>query len=308
MFASAEPLLRAETMASPMRGGISFAPFPLLSREVVSRSGAEFEVLLLRFGLDAGASLGFSQPTTHVKVRIEGSLLPRARTFSLVSDAGERGSFSICIKVRPAGRLTPWLAALRPGTDSARFARTLTKRLNFPIDEDGDGARGRRLSIVVFGIGVTEVLLTVRRALRAGQIVSLLFAARRSADLVFVRELCEAASSFGGNAIAGAGAECAPDIAPLRLRFLLSREEPPPAFLAELDDLCGGSAADCGVIAARGRIDAATVGEAFESAEWADAAALAVGTKRQARDAYALLAAAGVTKRLLGKPIVWGCW
>ena len=97
----------------------------------------------------------------------------------------------------------------------------------------------------------------------------------------------------------------------MQLRLLLSREEPPAALLGELDTLCGGApgaAARCGVAAARGRIDAASVCAAFPSAEWRGAAALCVGTKAQAREAYALLAASGVTRRLLGRPVLWNCW
>jgi len=326
-----------------MRGGVSFLPFTLLSREVVSRPGAELEVLLLRFALPAGgaSSLGLEQPTTHVKVRYSGAAwLPRARTFSLVSAADERGSFAIAVKIRPGGRASPMLAALRPGLDAAHFAHTLTKRLAAPLD--GAGARGARLALVVFGIGATEVLLTARRALRAGQRVTLLAAARSAADLLFLKELCAAAAEAAAASAAAAAPAAAAGAAsegeagpPMRLRLLLSREEPPVALLSELDALCGGggvvgggvvgggdgggsggggggspgAAARCGVTVARGRVDAASVRAAFGGAEWRDAAALCVGTKAQAREAYALLASeAGVTRRLLGAPIPWAFW
>ena len=297
---------------SPMRAGLSFSAFPLLSRELVSRPGAECAVLLLRFALPGGAALGVSQPCTHVKFRLDG-LLPRARTFSLVSAAHERGAFAIAVKVRPGGRASPRLAALRPGVDSAHFARTLTKRLAAPLG--GADARGARLALVVFGIGVTEVLLTAREALRAGQRVGLLVAARAAADLLFVRELCEAAAEAAAGAdadaaahtVAAAGAGAA--LPPMRLRFLLSREEPPAALVAELDDICGGpgAAARCGVSVARGRVDAASVAETFGGGAWRGAASLCVGTKAQAREAYALLAAeAGAVRRLLGRPMLCG--
>ena len=287
-------------MSSPMRGGFSFRPFPLLKREVISRPGASYDVVLLTFGLPRDdAALGVSQPTTHVKARLPGS---RGRTYSIVSPASARGHFCISVKVRPPpeGALSPRLAALEPG-DVALFARTLTKRLAAPLD--GTPAAGRRLAVAVFGIGVAEAVITVRRALRAGQAVALLVAARASADLVFVRELCEAAAEAAAAAAAAAGAP-----PPLRLRFLLSREPPPAAFSRELDELCGGAAAACGVSAEQGRIDAASVAAAVGAPEWRDAAALAVGTKQQAREAYALLAAAGVRRKLLGKPVLWGCW
>ena len=248
--------------------------------------------------------------------------MPRARTFSLVSPAHERGAFAIAVKVRPGGRASPRLAALRPGVDSAFFARTLTKRLAAPLG--GVGARGARLALIVFGIGVTEVLLTAREALHAGQRVALLVAARAAADLVFVRELCEVAAEAaaaaaaaeadadGAGAGAGGGASASAGPPIMQLRFLLSREAPPAALIAEFDLQCGGgagAAARCGVSAARGRVDAARVAEAFGGGAWRGAAALCVGTKAQAREAYALLAAeAGVTRRLLGRPVVWGCW
>ena len=304
---------------SPMRAGLSFSAFPLLSRELVSRPGAECAVLLLRFGLPGGAALGVSQPCTHVKFRLDG-LLPRARTFSLVSAAHERGAFAIAVKVRPGGRASPRLAALRPGVDSALFARTLTKRLAAPLG--GADARGARLALVVFGIGVTEVLLTAREALRAGQRVGLLVAARAAVDLLFVRELCEAAAEAAAGAdadaagadadaaaqtVAAAGAGAAPP--PMRLRFLLSREEPPAALVAELDDICGGpgAAARCGVSVARGRVDAASIAETFGGGAWRGAATLCVGTKAQAREAYTLLAAeAGAVRRLVGRPMLSG--
>jgi len=287
-----------------MRGGLSFRPFPLLAREVISRAGAQHEVVLLRFGLPQDAPLGVAQPTAHVKARLPGS---RARTYSIVSPAAARGYFCIAVKVRPPpeGTLSPLLAALAPGRDAALFARTLTKRLAAPLD--GAAAAGRRLAVAVFGIGAAEAVHTVRCALRAGQTVALLVAARAAADLVFVRELCEAAAEAAeAAAAAAAGGAAAPP--PLRLRFLLSREPPPAALQQELDALCGGAAARCGVSVEQGRIDAAAVAAAVGAPEWADAAALAVGTKQQAREAYALLAAAGVRRRLLGRPILWGCW
>jgi len=286
-----------------MRAGLSFSAFPLLSRELVSRPGAECAVLLLRFALPGGAALGVSQPCTHVKFRLDG-LLPRARTFSLVSAAHERGAFAIAVKVRPGGRASPRLAALRPGVDSALFARTLTKRLAAPLG--GADARGARLALIVFGVGVTEVLLTAREALRAGQRVGLLVAARAAADLLFVRELCEAAAEAAASAVADAAAGAG---AALQLRFLLSREEPSAALVAELDDICGGpgAAARCGVSVARGRVNAASVAETFGGGKWRGAATLCVGTKAQAREAYALLAAeAGAVRRLLGRPMLCG--
>ena len=104
-----------------MRGGLSFRPFPLLSRDVISRPGATNEVVLLKFGLPHDAPLGASQPTAHVKARLPGS---RARTYSIVSPASARGYFCISVKVRPPpeGALSPRLAALAPG--DVAFSRT----------------------------------------------------------------------------------------------------------------------------------------------------------------------------------------
>ena len=56
------------------------------------------------------------------------------------------------------------------------------------------------------------------------------------------------------------------------------------------------------------RMDEREVARVFGDARWASAAALAVGSKVQAREAYALLRGVGVTQRLVGKAILWGFW
>lgn len=262
--------------------------------------------MLLRFGLPAGNCLGVSQPTTHVKARLPNSCIPRARTYSLVTSAEEIGSFAIAVKIRPGRGLTPLLAALRPGEDSWPFARTLTKSLAAPLD--GSDARGRCLVVVAFGVGVTEVVLTVRRALHAGQKVVLLIAERTSADVVFLPQLCAMASQAATKAVSSSShnPECL-----LRLTIHFSRESPTAAFTAELDSLCGGgsgTAASCGVSAVHGRIDSAAVAKAVDDVDLAAATAFAVGSKPQMLQAYALLATAGIHQRLLGRPRLWGCW
>lgn len=308
-----------------MQGGLSFRPFRLVERETITSAGAEFPVVLLRFALPARpdgspSTLGFSQPTTHVKIRLPGSWL-RARTFSIVSPADSPGGFSIAAKVHPGGRLTPWLASVPLGT-SVPVTRTLTKRLAAPLD-----APGRLLVAVSFGIGVAELVVTVRRAVEAGQHVALAAAFRSSADVVFLRELCAVvreAAAEGGSATAGRGS--------LTLHVLCSRDGPSEALAATaaaaLEAPPSGSgdraaAADC-VLLCRGRIDRPSLEALLAHADrirtvasgrrsslasdWPRAAALAVGSKAQARAAYELLAALGVRQRLLGRPVVWGCW
>ena len=279
-----------------MHGGISFSPFPLLSRECISRPGAEHSVWRLRFSCPC--PLGLEQPTTHVKCRAPGALL-RARTYSLTSEADADSFFEICVKLLPGGRVSPHLAALGVG-DSAHFTHTLTRRLAAPLH--GADARGRHLALISFGIGVTELLLTARRAAHAGQAVSLLCAVRASADALFLRELCGlAADAEGRSAKAGGSFE---------LHLLVSREEPSEELRADVAEAlaAGGAAAAARVCLRRGRVDEWEVARVFGDARWATAAALAVGSKVQAREAYALLRRVGVTQRLVGKAILWGFW
>eukprot|EP00004_Rigifila_ramosa_P016073 TRINITY_DN3778_c0_g1_i1.p1 TRINITY_DN3778_c0_g1~~TRINITY_DN3778_c0_g1_i1.p1 ORF type:complete len:293 (-),score=46.41 TRINITY_DN3778_c0_g1_i1:12-851(-) len=269
-----EPFLRATS--SSMRSGILFEPFLLVAREVISQEGAEFVVVRLRFALpDPRATLGLTQPTTHVKVRIPTSLLPRARTFSITSPADAVGYFEICAKVHPGGRVTPWLAAL-PLNSPVRVAATLTKQLLAPLD--APGVAGARLGLIVFGIGVAEVVLTARQALLAGQIVSLVYAMRHSADAVLLAELRAIAAELG------AGADR------FALHVFVSREEPSAA----ISNGCR--------TARRGRIDTPSLGQIFGDPAWAQAPFLAVGSKAQVRTTYEMLESLGRMRRLLGRP------
>ena len=271
-----------------MRGGVSFTPCPLLSRAVVSHRDAESEVLRLRFALPAGAVLGHSQPTTHVKVRYPVGLLPRARTFSITSPEEAVGYFEIVVKVHPSGRVSPFLAALRPG-EVAHFALTLTKRLAAPLD--GPLARGCHLALIAFGVGAAELVLTAPRAAAAGQTVRVLLAVRTSRDAVLLPELFQASALAKGA---------------LSVIVAISREEPSAELLARAAE---ASAAGADVSLVCGRVDAASVAKAFPRASWASAAALCVGTRAQARAAYALLRdESDVHQRLLGRPVIWGCW
>ena len=187
----------------------------------------------------------------------------------------------------------------------ARFARTLTKRLAAPLD--GPSALGARLALIAFGIGVVEVVYTARTALAAGQRVSLLVAVQRASDAVLLPELCEAAAAAAAAASAAAP-RCDP---PFQVALLLSREAPSEELQLELDGLCGGGAGaarGCGVSVARGLVDQGRIGAAFGGADWGGGMAPAVGSRAQTREAYALLEAVGVLRRLLGLPILWGCW
>lgn len=310
-----------------MQGGISFRPFRLVERETISSAGAECPVVLLRFALPARpdgspSTLGFSQPTTHLKIRLPGSWL-RARTFSIVSPADSPGGFSVAVKVHAGGRLSPWLASVPLGT-SVHVTHTLTKRLAAPLD-----APGRLLVALSFGIGVAELVVTVRRAVEAGQHVALAAAFRSAADVFFLRELCavtrDAAAAAGGAAAAARRGS-------LTLHVLCSRDDPTEALeaaaAAELRAPPGSGSGDDGAAARcvalrRGRIDRpgleqllahadrtrrGALGRDAPASDWSQAAALAVGSKAQARSAYALLESLGVRRRLLGRPILWGCW
>lgn len=293
------------TPERPMRGGINFTPFKLLSREVISKPDAEFAVIRLKFALpDEKSVLGLEQPTTHVKIRIPKNengggygFMPRARTFSLISPADVTGYFEIAVKVHPGGRVSPFLNQLAIG-EEAMFAHTLTKRLAAPLEKPD--AQGRYLAIVVFGIGSTEILLMAKRALLAGQNVSVLFAVKTSKDVVFLKEFAEMALLRGPGKF--------------KLTILVSREEPSASLVAELDSLLVPGAARSQVSTRKGRVDAQTIALAFRIEEWTKAlandtvACLAVGSKPQIRESYRLLKEVGIRKRLLGRPIAWGFW
>ena len=282
---------------------MSFLPFRLVERKTLTSPGAECPVVLLSFALPplpdgSPATLGLSQPTTHVKIRVPGSWF-RARTFSIVSPADLPGVFSVAAKVHSDGRLTPWLASIPLGT-AVSVTHTLTKRLASPLDN----APGHRLVLVSFGIGIAELVETARRAVHGGQQVAVVAAFRTSADVVFLRELCNVSLEAGHYG------------ASLTLHILLSREEPSEALRA----CVASTRVVSGFELRRGRVDRASLERLLTHAseecrggpsagnDWAHAAALAVGSKAQAREAYALLEGMGVTRKLLGRPIVWGCW
>ena len=301
-----------------MQGGINFRPFQLVERDLIN-GNADFPVFLLRFALprlpDGSArSLGLSQPTTHVKIRLPGHWL-RARTFSIVSDGDSPGGFSVAVKVHAGGRVPPWLASAPLGTD-VYISHTLTKRLAAPLD--GPDALGAKMVVITFGIGVAEVVHTVRRAVAAGQTVALLVAFRTCADVVFLRDLCETvvlASASGGSGS-------------LVLHVCVSRELPSAALESSISLALAGAPASVAsqVELAQGRINETSVrnliahasrvaklpmdgaADSVKGAAWSDSAVLAVGSKAQIRAAYALLGALGLERRLLGRPILWRCW
>lgn len=284
-----------------MQGGINFRPFRLIERNTISLPGAEFSVVLLRFALPRGRdstewpTLGLSQPTTHVKVRLPGAWI-RARTFSIVSPADSPGYFSIAVKVHPDGRLSPWLASTPLGTP-VYIAHTLTKRLAVPLT-----LPGRSLIAVSFGIGVAELVVTVRRAVESGQHVAVAAAFRYSADVVFLSELCNIVQS----------SRASPSMGSLTLHVLLSREEPSDALRSVVLSICSAPGAAARVELRRDRVTTASLRLLLEGSgsqfDRLSAASLAVGSKGQARETYALLNLLGIRQRLLGRPILWGCW
>jgi NAD(P)H-flavin reductase len=286
-----------------MRGGVVFRPYELQARELLSLPGADYEVVLLRFALrpeEGGARgvLGLSQPTTHVKVRVPGALLPRARTYSLVSDEDAVGYFAIAVKVLPGGRVSPYLCALPIG-GTASFTHTLRRRLARPID-----VPGRALVVVAFGIGIAECVRLVRRAADAGQHVAVVYAVRTARDPVFLPELCAAVA-------------CHPARVSLCIR--IAHEDPNPALA---DAVCAALAkgathtASPGtpVTVERGRVDALLLSRVLAAPVWSAAraartdAVFAVGSRTQARAAYVLLAELNFRRRLLGGSVLWGCW
>jgi len=74
----------------------------------------------------------------------------------------------------------------------------ITKRLAVPLT-----LPGRSLIAVSFGIGVAELVVTVRRAVKSGQHVAVAAAFRYSADVVFLSELCDVRRSYLGVSIDG---------------------------------------------------------------------------------------------------------
>ena len=298
-----------------MRGGVAFRPYALLSREVISQPGASHEVVLLRFAVDGayepgGARrLGFTQPTVHVKVRVPAGRLPRARTFSLVSDADADGFFAIAVKVIPGGRVSPYLRDLPVGAP-ALFSRTMTKRLARPLD---DAPVGAALVAVAFGIGVAECVLTVRRAVQGGQRVLLIYAVRTSVDTVFLEALCALAAQHPPPPSSPTTADDyqVQAAGSFELCVLVSREEPSDALRAQLG---AASKAGAAARALRGRVEPDVLAGLLAGPAWSSArtanldAVFAIGSRAQQRAAYHMLAHLGFRHRLLGPPLPWGCW
>jgi len=279
-----------------MERWLKFRPYPLEARRTISLPGARYEVVLLRFR----GPLGLTQPTTHVKVRVPDTWLPIARTYSVVSPADADGYFEIAVKVLPGGRASPFLQALPLGAP-ALFARTHTKRLLAPLD-----VPGRHLALVAFGIGVAECVLTARRAAAAGQHVGLVYALATSLDAVYLEELAALAAEYPP------GADDAGQWGCFALTVLVSREEPADVLRALV---AKAAEAGCGRPPAlhlrRGRVDAASLADAFGAPAWQDAAragrcaAMVVGSRAQRRSTSALLSALGLSQPLLGAPILW---
>lgn len=287
-----------------------FTPCRLVASELLTPDDASAPVTRLTFALPAGyGALGLEQPTVHVKAR--GPDGGKPRTYSLTSEAQQRGRFQICVKRYDGGRMSTYLTSLQPGAE-VPFARTLTKRLLAPLV--GPEARGRRLGLVAFGVGITECVLTARRAVDAGQHVVLLCAYRVAADVLFMRELC----ALGAAAAASSGS--------FQLHLLLSREDvtgerakPLLARLAAAAGCEGGELPAC-VRVASGRVDAERLRAVFASwlqrvaatatgAKDAEApmvaaappAFMAVGSKAQRKEAYRLLSGLGLHGRLLSR-------
>jgi NAD(P)H-flavin reductase len=259
-----------------MRGGVVFRPYELQARELLSLPGADYEVVLLRFALrpeEGGARgvLGLSQPTTHVKVRVPGALLPRARTYSLVSDEDAVGYFAIAVKVLPGGRVSPYLCALPIG-GTASFTHTLRRRLARPID-----VPGRALVVVAFGIGIAECVRLVRRAADAGH------PARVS---LCIRIAHEDPNPALADAVCAALAKGATHTASPGTPVTVERGRVDALLLS--------------------RVLAAPVWSAARAAR--TDAVFAVGSRTQARAAYVLLAELNFRRRLLGGSVLWGCW
>jgi len=278
-----------------MERWLKFRPYPLEARRTISLPGARYEVVLLRFrGL-----LGLTQPTTHVKVRVPDTWLPLARTYSVVSPADADGYFEIAVKVLPGGRASPFLQALPLGANGL-FARTHTKQLLAPLD-----VPGRHLALVAFGIGVTECVLTARRAAAAGQHVGLVYALATSLDAVYLEELAALAAEYPPGAdAAGQGS--------FALTVLVSREEPADVLrtlVAKAVESGRGPAAALHL--RRGRVDTASLADAFGAPAWRDAtragycAVMVVGNRSQRRSTSAQLSALGLSQPLLGAPILW---
>ncbi|KAI9022018.1 hypothetical protein DFJ74DRAFT_671377 [Hyaloraphidium curvatum] len=161
------------SLRGPLRPGIAFRPFPVVSVETVSAPGASPPVVRITFALESeDAELGFEQPYTHVKIRRPDSWF-RSRTYSIVTPANTKGSFAVCVKVYPGGTMSGYLASLRPG-DVAYIARTRTKTLRTDP--------GARVALVAFGIGAAEMPLTAQRVLEAGGNVLLILANRTRSD------------------------------------------------------------------------------------------------------------------------------
>jgi len=264
-----------------MRGGISFRPFRVVDNQVlVSAEPLRDieEVRLITIALvDPDEILGFGQPSTNVKISPTGGA--KGHTYSICSDPSMRGAFQIGFKVYPGGRVSGHLAGLRAG-QQVFASRTLTKpMINLPDCSS--------VGLIAFGIGITEMLHTARRAFTEGASrVTLLWANRYAEQVCFTKELKALIHDFPDGAF--------------RVRHCLSRG---------LGIRTDHSARLDGEAWTLGRVNNTVIKEEFGTWPIDESFFMVVGSKSMMTEGWSMLHHEGFTQPLTGRPNpLQACW
>lgn len=226
-------------------------PFRVVSNETIASSNSSEDnwIKIVRVKIDA--KLDFGQPTTHIKIRRPDSLF-RSRTYSISSPKGA-AQFDITVKVYKNGIMSTYISNLKEN-DYIHLAKTRTKQISSPCV---------RVGIIVFGIGVTEVLQIESTLLSKNIETRLIVANRKVADFNPFRPHFEQV------------AEKYPGL--FAIHYAYSREK----------------VQGC----QHGRVDANLILNVFEG--WNDSHFLVVGDKNMIKSGYQLLKSCGFKKKLL---------
>eukprot|EP00039_Didymoeca_costata_P025208 m.12638 g.12638 ORF g.12638 m.12638 type:complete len:297 (+) comp4698_c0_seq1:99-989(+) len=252
-----------------MNGGIAFSPYTLLSRSIVTE-GSTYgnKIIKLVIALpDKNTTLGFGQPSTAVKILPPGAWIPKGKAYSIASPPDMKGKFELLVKVYPNGQVSSYLDSVPVG-ESIYCARAITKPVRPP-------EQVKRLGLIAYGIGISDVLHTSKKYLDEGAAVRLIYAVKGKEDAIMTEDLDILAKLYSNK---------------FYVRYQLSREPDAPTYGKEWY---------------HGRLSEDVLREVFS--DWvsddsmlATTATDVIGTKQMMKSTFAMLDSIGLTRRLIG--------
>ena len=263
------PLHQQCVAADSMLGLFRFRSFPLIARnELTTGWEGAAPIVTLTFALPEGHSLGETYGFNlgmgdFLRVRIP--LGGKPRSYSPTSDPLRPSSFDLTVKVYPEGYASNFMNNMSVG-DSLLVSGPFP-----PIRSIVKRKPGALVALLAFGVGITEALPIAEAELADSAVreVVLIYPNKGTADAVFGERIAAAQAAPGGER--------------LRVRHVLTREDPPS------EDAAAGTAV-------RGRVSAALLKELLPS--WTAEAKsecryLAVGTKQMKAQAAEYFAELG---------------